>query len=452
MSLALVAPALVTAVPAAAAKPTTPASVTSVTARPGPGVGQVTLSWKSSGQNTTGFALQTALNSFSTTTSLTPGSGRRARLTVFGGGARSTILSATRVHSLGAGVASGNALFFRFYALNAKGTGTTVRAYPYLQTMLPRPSGPKAKGTSVRVASFNVRTSRATQDERSWLRRAPDVAAEIISHKPGVVAIQELGPGRADGRTGTIGGTTRQTDSLEAALNKAGGKRYQLVRTTPYVAPEQATATQGARILYDSSRYTLLTRCPEKTGKRSYSGSCTIILPMLSSDSESDRRRGAMAEFRDRSTGKRFWFVSVHLDARHSSTVATERKYDALRRAQAEAIIPRVARFNRDHAALVVGGDFNSWQNSKVANSAHDRLIALGFYDTSSAVHRVNFSYSTYTAFKATMPAASQRVGVRLDQLFVKGVTGSQRYENVMKVKDTSRPSDHNLILSDVVL
>jgi endonuclease/exonuclease/phosphatase family metal-dependent hydrolase len=175
-------------------------------------------------------------------------------------------------------------------------------------------------------------------------------------------------------------------------------------------------------------------------------------VPKLASDSESERRRAALAKFRDRRTGKLFWFASVHLDARHSTSVTTERSYDALRLAQINAVNAGVAHYNPQKYPVIVGGDFNSWQNSKVASSAHDRLVSLGYYDTSAAVTRVNFSYTTYTAFKTTVPPASHKIGVRLDMMMVKGATGAQRFENVMKATDSSRPSDHNLILSDIVL
>ena len=53
--------------------------------------------------------------------------------------------------------------------------------------------------TSVRIASFNVRTARADRGtSRHWLKRAGSVAREIKSRNPGIVLIQELGPGRAD--------------------------------------------------------------------------------------------------------------------------------------------------------------------------------------------------------------------------------------------------------------
>ena len=84
---------------------------------------------------------------------------------------------------------------------------------------------------------------------------------------------QLLGPGRADGALGTTTGHTRQTVSLENALRAQGGGRYQLVRTTPYVAPGVKEGTQGSRILYDTNRYRLVSHCPETTDGRPYSPS-----------------------------------------------------------------------------------------------------------------------------------------------------------------------------------
>jgi endonuclease/exonuclease/phosphatase family metal-dependent hydrolase len=448
-----VVPALVgTPVPAAAKAPPKPGHIVSVTARPGPGVGEVSLSWRQDGTNTTGYVLETALTMFSKTNPSMARSGRRARITRIAPYRRSITLPAATVRSLGAGAASGNGLFFRFYAVNAKSSGTTTRAYPYLRTVVPRPPAPKAKGTRFRVASFNVRTARATQDSRSWLQRSPAVARQIVSRRVGIVALQELGPGRADGRTGSSAGRQRQTNSLLSALGRVGGKRYKLTRTTSYVAPGRPGSTQGARILYDSSRYRLLSRCVDTTGRRAYSASCSMMLPLMPGQREKDRVRAAVAQFQDRGTGQRFWLASVHLNASHSPNAAQEGRYNAHRKAQARAVAVRLASYNRERLPVVIAGDFNSWQNNRVGNSPHDHLVQLGYYDTSSAVKRVNFGYTTYNAFKVTVPVSSQTIGVRLDQILVKGATGSSYYENVMKVTQRLRPSDHNMILSDIVL
>jgi hypothetical protein len=247
--------ALCGTVPADAA--TRPAAISSVHVSAGPGVGEITVSFKS-GAHTTGYQVETGLTTFSKTGHGLPKDGRNRKVFNFNGVRHSITLSAAQVASAGAAPATGNHLYFRLTAVNTAGAGTAVHAYPSLQAGVPRPVSPKSGGTVVRVGTYNVRTAKATSDSRTWLRRATDVAHEIANHNPGVVALQELGPGRADGRNGTTTGTIRQTVSLQKALNGIGAGRYHLVRTTPYVKAGSKHGTQGARILYDSNKFRLL--------------------------------------------------------------------------------------------------------------------------------------------------------------------------------------------------
>ena len=299
----------------------------------------------------------------------------------------------------------------------------------------------------LRVGTFNVRTARAN-DARSWLQRANDVAREIASRSPGVLAIQELGPGRADGSTGTTTGHLRQTTSLERSLrNVVGDSRYQLVRTTPYVKPGTDHGTQGTRILYDTRKFKLLSNCPEKTGSKNYNPSCSMNLPLRSSDGESLRRSAAYAKFADRKTGARFWVISVHLDDRHSSSLSTEKSYNALRGRQARAVYLRVNSLRKAGEEIIYAGDFNSWQTNRAGDAPREYLMSQGFSDTFSADTRINSRYPTINHFQTTVPVKA----VRLDYVLIKGSKRVLRYENVMKRVDSSRPSDHNLIVSDVV-
>jgi endonuclease/exonuclease/phosphatase family metal-dependent hydrolase len=298
------------------------------------------------------------------------------------------------------------------------------------------------------VGTFNVRTSRA-HDGRSWLSRAKDVAREIASRAPGVLAVQELGPGRADGSKGTTTGHLRQTISLERSLKSVvGDSRYQLVRTTPYVKPGTNHGTQGTRILYDTRKFKLLSHCPEKTGSKNYNPSCGMNMPLRSSDSESLRRSAAYAKFADRKTGKRFWVVSVHLDDRHSGSLSKEKSYNALRGKQARAVYLKVNGLAKAGEKIIYAGDFNSWATDRAGDAPRKYLSSQGFDDTYAAESRVNAKYPTINHYKTTLSVK----GVRLDSVMVKGCKKMLRYENVMKRVDSSRPSDHNLIVSDIVL
>lgn len=445
-SLALVAGLTASVAPAEATA--TPSRITHVRAVPGPHTGQVTISWTQDGRHTTGYKIETGLTTFSKHLKSMPRTGRSAKIFTVARSRHSVTLSAGQVAAAGAGVATGNHLYFRLYAVN----GNTSRAYPYLQAVMPKAATPKTSGTAIRLGSFNVRTARATSDKRNWLHRAPDVARQIRDKNPGVMAIQELGPGRADGRTGKTKGHTRQTVSLLNNLKKVGAGKYRLVRTTPYVKPGTTHNTQGARILYDSTRYRLVSSCPEKTGKHSYSSSCSLDLPLLSGDSKNKRRSAAYAAFENRRTGKRFWFASVHLDDRHSKSLAREKTYNALRGRQIKAVYSRIAGLNHKGRQVVIAGDVNSWQNNKAGNAPHDYLVSRGFYDTAAAQTRIKTAYTTINHFDRVLHPASQGYGVRIDVIMVRGANGAKRFENVMKVVDSSRPSDHNMIISDLVL
>lgn len=307
----------------------------------------------------------------------------------------------------------------------------------------------KRNSLTMRVGTFNVLTARANKGGRSWLERAPDVAREIASRNPGVLAIQELSPGRADGSKAPTAGHLRQTISLELSLQRVvGDDRYRLVRTTPYVKPRTDHGTQGTRILYDTRKFKLLSNCPETTGTRNYNSSCSMDLPLRKSDSESLRRSAAFAKFQDRKTGARFWVVSVHLDDRHSSRLSREKSYNTLRGKQARAVYLKVNGLRSPGEKIIFAGDFNSWKKNRAGDAPREYLMRQGFDDTVAADTRINIKYPTINHYKTRQPAKR----VRLDVVLIKGMKRALRYENVMKRVDSSRPSDHNLVISDVVL
>lgn len=447
-TLALVGGFLATAPAEAAA---TPSSITSVKATPGPGAGQVTFRWTTAGKNTSAFKIETGLTSFSkSSSSPLPTSGRNAKVFTVSKAKRSVTLSAAQLRSAGASVESANHVYFRFSAVN----GSAVRAYPYLQAVLPKAMAPKSSGSPLRMASFNVRSSKIASGP-SWLSRATDVAREIRDQNPGIVAVQELGPGRADGKggsTGTTTGSIRQTTSLVNAMRSVGAGKYKLVRSTPFIKPGVTHGTQGARLLYDTSRYTMISNCPEKTGKYNYSSSCSLDLPRLSGDSRSAIRSASYARFQDRRTGARLWVASVHLDHRHTSNLSKERAYEALRLRQIKAVQARLAKVNTTGDKVVIAGDINSYQNNKGGYAAHDHLVSAGYFDGAAAQYRGNLQYSTSNGFATRQPVGSLGFGSRIDVVMVKGSKGAKRFKNVTKVVDSDRPSDHNMIVSDLVL
>ena len=456
---AALAVSVVSAGPAKAAA--TPAAFSSVSANAGPGPGEVTVTWQHSGDDTTHYQLETATSRFSPSSSSSlPRVGRNRRLFTVDDTERSLTLNASQVTAAGAAGGSGIHLLFRLYALNRTGSSEAIRRYPYLQALLPEPRVSKAAGTdgaqigTLRAGTFNVRTAQATHDERNWLERRAGVAKVIAAHSPDVLALQELGPGRADGKDGSTSSSTagtRQTLSLLNSLATIKATQYKLVRTTSYNKPGSTHGTQGMRILYNSRTVTPLLSCPEKTGSSTWSASCTIKLPLRSGDSEKERVMAAYQKFKINSSGAQFFFVSVHLNSRHSSSASTEVSYSRLRATQAQAAVDGIAKLNTAKVPVIIGGDTNSFQNLSSGDLVREKFGQIGYTDSASAPARTNLKYGTYNGFEKTQEASGLGIGSRLDGVFTRGAM-PLTYVNVTKATDTARPSDHNMVVSNLRL
>lgn len=431
-----------------------PASITALSGVAGERPGEVIFRWQSSGANTTHFVLETGLTAFSRNSRSLPAHGRNTAYFRIDASKRTFVMNETQAAYAGAAVVTGRHLYFRLFAVNATRAGSPTVAYPTLQAVLPRAIAPKprSKGTYIRAATFNVRTARATTDKRHWMVRKAAVAKEIVDSRAHIVAIQEMSPGRADGKNGATTKFGRQTTSLLAELAKIGAGRFKLVRTTSYRKPGTKHGSQGARILYDSKRFELLSDCPERTGKRNYNPSCTIQMPILATDSETARRKAAYAAFEDRSSGQRFYMVSAHLDHRHSGNATTESRYNQLRGNQMRTVLAGMEQINTRNRPVIFGGDINSWQNNKIGHAPHDALIEYGYYDTVAATQHINLAYPTINHYRTALQRSTVGIGTRIDAVMIQGAQGSSLYWNKTTINDAARPSDHNLVAADVVL
>ena len=447
---------VVAVAPAALAAPPTPGPISAVSAAPGPGAGQVTFRWTATGSNTTSFTIETGLTTFSTTDPSPPDPRRSPKPFSVSGTRRSVTLTAAQLASAGASLGSANHLFYRFRAVNHTSAGTTTRAWPYLQSVGVRPVSSGTGGTVLRVASFNVHTATPVSGFPSWQSRVGKVADTILSRNPGVVGLQELGITPANGSTTPSLTAQTQAQSLVATLAAKGAGRYKLVRTNRYVAPGTASAIQGARILYDSSRYRLVSSCPDTTNGAIWSSSCIVPLRLRSGDSEWVRRHAAYATLEEVATGRRFVVVSAHLDQRHSSNATTDKAYETLRAGQVADVLARVAAVNTAGLPVVLAGDLNTYQQNVGGYLAHDALVRAGYYDTAAAVTQVNLRYSTmnHMSCTVTIPRVGSFAGwgSRLDVVMVRGARGVVRWEDVVVPSQCARASDHNMVVADIRL
>jgi endonuclease/exonuclease/phosphatase family metal-dependent hydrolase len=174
-------------------------------------------------------------------------------------------------------------------------------------------------------------------------------------------------------------------------------------------------------------------------------------MPVKGGDGRSRRRSAAYAEFEDRRTGRNFFVVSVHLDERHSGSLSKERAFDALRAAQTRAVYNRVKSL-AGSKPILFGGDINSWRTKLGSHAPFNTLKSRGFYDSTGASNRIDARYPTVNHWKRILKANANGRQVALDVVMAKGAKRFNKYENVMKVVDSSRPSDHNMVVSDLVL
>jgi len=425
-----------TASSAPAATLRTPDKIRSVKAKPGPKPGQVTFRWKHNKRNTSHYLLELASTTFHPQGKNLPKKGRNHLRIKIPAKKKKFVLSAKRAKKAGARVGSGNHLYYRFTAVNKTKSGTRIRLWPNLHAV--PPAGPTTTAASrsvkARFGTFNL-SSKNSDGKRDFNARVGRIAKSIVSRKIGVVGLQELSPG-AKGK--------RPTDRFVRALRSAGGS-YAMVRTSPYFpAGTKKVGSQGSRIVYDSSRYELVSRCSNSTGNRQYSSSCAIEMPP--GPGEKHGRMAGFAQFRDRASGARFWFVSVHL------TPDAGGKRDKLRKRQVKRVVTQIEKQNRENLPIVLVGDLNTWQNRSTGSRAHDYLVKRGFVDSFAAAKKTNAQYSTYNKWDKRVKKYGQGFGVRLDYVLVKNGAGVLRHRNVMKRVDTKRPSDHNLVIGDLRL
>jgi exonuclease III len=111
-----------------------------------------------------------------------------------------------------------------------------------------------------------------------------------------------------------------------------------------------------------------------------------------------------------------------------------------------------MARVNSSRLPVVFGGDINSWQTDRGRYAPHRVLVSRGFRDAASARKRINSAYPTVNHWRTRVVAASRGSGNRLDVVMVKRGKGFLRYENKVARVDRARPSDHNMVVADVVL
>jgi len=120
---------------------------------------------------------------------------------------------------------------------------------------------------------------------------------------------------------------------------------------------------------------------------------------------------------------------------------------ETLRARQMRTVLSRMKAVNRGGLPVVIGGDLNSWDSGRTCKPC-SVLGSAGYKNAEAAPTRINVRYPTVNHFTRTLRPGR----ARMDMLWVKGLRKAVRWENVMRVKDGARPSDHNMVVADVRL
>ena len=243
----------------------------------------------------------------------------------------------------------------------------------------PTPVTPPATGSRVKIATFNLRIWGANDKKGkrktpvSWTVRRAKIAREVRSTDPGVLLLQESS-GAAKWR---IAGKLWQFQDIAKRLPK----KYKLTVNGLYMTPKKAVGSQGARIIYDSSKYQVL-----KTG---------YIKPPAFSPAQI--RWTPWALLRDRATAEEFYVSSAHLQS-GADKGGSHRLYD-MRQRQTDFINSQLAKLAASGRGVYVGGDFNSTSNTKPDNNVHRTLVADGWYDSFATTSVVGDNLPTTNDF-----------------------------------------------------
>ena len=282
----------------------------------------------------------------------------------------------------------------------------------------------------LRVGSYNIRNGTIKAGGGNWTKRRHAVADTVAGQHVAVLGLQEATwnlPGYPFGQY--------------ADLAHLLGRSW---KSTTYVGN---AGPEGTRIIYDGDEVTML-----RQGYQRLAGS----------HDNGNWRYVSWAEFRQLSTGKRFFFVNTHL-------LEKQNKHDYNnRKSSAQQVVRVIERYNTENLPTIIVGDFNSHKFRNPENAPYDIITRAGYIDPLGNVDdwrggprgiaekRINAELFTINEFKRKAMRGNYSTGVTLDQIFVTPMRVAE-WETVARLDSSGRfigtiPSDHNMIRATVYL
>ena len=312
----------------------------------------------------------------------------------------------------------------------------------------------------VRVASFNIRSVRKDvpgDEELPWRDRRTAVIRQIIGEHLDVIGVQEASQNgkytaqMVDGRN--------QFLDLRNGLRKAGGA-WRLTSKASYNCERMHASASCEYRDRGASRTTKILYNAHKVDKLR-SGS---YLYRHQSTGDNDQRYLVWAVFRDRSSGRRFFFANTHLSTGSGS----------LQKDQWRELIGKVNQL-KDGLPTIVVGDFQRSRMKDPVTDMLDAMKAAGYGDvlgqrpgepfvenprarrtTQEWVNSMNHFNRDVRDF--AFEDNRERAGNFIDWIFASNDLPIRQYEVVADIDQQTMklrgiiPSDHNMVRASVVL
>ncbi|WP_138989467.1 endonuclease/exonuclease/phosphatase family protein [Larkinella sp. C7] len=271
-----------------------------------------------------------------------------------------------------------------------------------LCTFLITQDGFSQKDTPITIATYNIRYNTKNDGINAWPNRKEEVKALIRFHEFDIFGTQEALRDQLDGIA----------ELPEFAFFGAGRDDGQ-------------QAGEHSAIFYKKDRFEILksgnfwlSETPDKPGKGWDATCCNRIC--------------SWAQFRDKTTKKKFYFFSVHFD--HQGVKA--------RQESGKLMVQRIKEIAKDEPVVLVG-DLNSTPETEQVK-AIETILSDSYKATAQPPYG---PVGTFNSFKFDAPMKN-----RIDYIFVKKGIDVLKYGVLTDAKDQRYPSDHQPVVIKAII
>ncbi|RRA97655.1 endonuclease/exonuclease/phosphatase family protein [Larkinella rosea] len=271
-----------------------------------------------------------------------------------------------------------------------------------LASILITQDGFSQKDTPITIATYNIRYNTKNDGINAWPNRKEDVKALIRFHEFDLFGTQE-------GLREQLDGIAELTEFAFLGKGRDDGQQ----------------AGEHSAIFYKKDRFEVLksgdfwlSETPDKPGKGWDATCCNRIC--------------SWAQFRDKTTKKKFYFFSVHFD--HQGVEA--------RRQSGKLMVQKIQEIAKDEPVVLVG-DFNSTPETEQIKTIQT-LLSDSHEVTKTPVYGPE---GTFNSFKFDAPMKN-----RIDYIFVKKGIDVLKYGVLTDAKEQRYPSDHQPVVIKAVI